>query len=319
MEVTEIYCRKCMKILPSKKFFVAVDGGFIDSNKYMSVCKDCIQTLYDNVYKETNSFEKTIHKLCIALNIRYSNDAMSAARTHIETMQDKGKNVKAFFAIYKMKLLATQSTMDKSASTDMSYEDVGTIFITEEENTKDNPIPKALVQFWGEDFEYDEIQFLETNYTEFKKTHSTDTYAEVILLKQVCYTMLNIQDLRSNNGDTGKAIKELQELMKNLAISPNAIKAGNVSQDSETLGLWIQDIEKSEPAQWLLSDPRGDMYRDVGDVDAYFQKYIVRPLKNFITGSKDFNIDDDEDEQVSFSDDELDDSSPLFSEEDFEE
>jgi len=69
--------------------------------------------------------------------------------------------------------------------------------------------------------------------------------------------------------------------------------------------MWIQDIEREEPAQWLKTDPRGDMYRDVANVEDYFQKYIVRPLKNFIQGSRDFNTDEEEIEK-EFDDNEID-------------
>jgi hypothetical protein len=93
-----------------------------------------------------------------------------------------------------------------------------------------------------------------------------------------------------------------------LAISPNAINASGTDKGLDTFGLWIQDIEKQEPAQWLKIDPRGDMYRDAGNVEEYFQKYIVRPLKNFITGSKDFNIDESsgDDDDDMFLDDVVD-------------
>mgnify|MGYP007082085802 CR=1 FL=1 len=39
--------------------------------------------------------------------------------------------------------------------------------------------------------------------------------------------------------------------------------------------------------------------------DWYFQKYVVRSLKNFVTGSRDFDIDDtiDENEEDSAIDD----------------
>jgi hypothetical protein len=40
------------------------------------------------------------------------------------------------------------------------------------------------------------------------------------------------------------------------------------------------------------------MYRDVGNVEKYFDDYFVRPLKNFVTQSKDFKINTEGDEIV---------------------
>jgi hypothetical protein len=290
------YCRKCMKNLPAKEFYECADNGFIDANGLMSVCKDCIQKIYDALFAENGSLEKTIHKMCTSLNIRYTNEAASATKAHINTILESGKHVNAIFSVYKMKLTATKKSMDKSGLEDATYEDVGTIFTSEAINTKEIPIPQDVIAFWGKDVSREDIEFLETQYANFKQTHKADTYAEKVLLRQVCFTMLDIKKARAQQDDTAELVKELQTLMKNLAISPNAVNSANVGKAMDTFGLWIQDIERGEPAQWLKTDPRGDIYRDVGNVEEYFQKYIVRPLKNAIQGSKDFNIDDSEKE-----------------------
>lgn len=302
---TTSYCRKCMKTLPIKEFYEAVDGRMLDSNGYMSVCKDCINSLYNEIYLTNNSIEKTLHKMCISLNIKYYNEAVQATKTHVNTLLENGKNVNAIFGIYKMKLVATQKSMDKSNIEPMPYEDVATIYYEKEDTVKEVVIPQELKNFWGNGHTAEDIQFLEKEYANFKTTHRADSYAEVTLLKEVCYLILKINKLRENNDQTKDELKLLQDLMKSLAISPNVATSSQGSKSLDTFGLWIQDIEKEEPAQWLMSDPRGDIYRDVAKTDEYFNKYFVRPLMNAITGSRDFNIDDEDitDEEFSFVDD----------------
>jgi len=296
VEISSCYCRKCMKNLPVKNFYDAVDLFMIDANGKMSVCKACIQLLYDENYKQLQSLEKTLHKLCIMLNVRYSNEAVEATRAHINTLIEKGKTPRSIFGLYKAKLVATNKSMDKSIEEYEGYEDVGVIFEEKEIEIDEIPIPENVKVFWGKDLPNKSILYLEEEYKNFRTTHKADTYAEIVLLKQVCYTLLEIKNLRENEEETEKLVKELQSLMKNLAISPNAIKSGGGGKSEEAFGLWIEDIEKNEPAQWLLSDPRGDIYRDVANTDKYFKDYIVRPLKNFILQSRDFNINESEDE-----------------------
>jgi hypothetical protein len=291
--VTTCYCRKCMENKSHTDFYDAVDNGLVDSNGKFSVCKDCTQKLYDEIFVQTNSLEKTIHKLCIILNVRFSNEALSAMKTHTQTLIDNGKKVNAVFSIYKMKLVSVNPSMDKSVTSDMGYEDVGAIF-TAKEGDGIIPIPQELIDFWGIDVEKEDIEFLEKEYANFKQTHSADTYAQIVLLKQVCYTLLDIKKLRKANDDTDEATKTLQAMMKTLAISPNATTTTQGDKGTESLGIWIQDIERYEPAQWLKNDPRGDIYRDVANVDEYFKNYISRPIKNFILSSKDFNISDED-------------------------
>lgn len=296
--VTLSYCRKCMKMLPAKDFFECNDLGFIDANGLFSVCKECMQKIYDELFAANNSIEKTLHKMCTSLNVRFSNEAVDATKANIQTLLQGGKNVNSVFGIYKQKLIATNKSMDKSAAEDNTYEDIGTIYTTQAVDIKELPIPQDVLTFWGKDLKRDEIEYLENQYANFKQTHKADTYAEIVLLKEVCYTMLEIKKQRALTppGDTAELIKELQGLMNSLAISPKSANASQSGKAMDTFGLWIQDIEREEPAEWLKSDPRGDMYRDVGNVEEYFQKYFVRPLKNAIGISKDFNIDDNEKE-----------------------
>jgi hypothetical protein len=289
----EIYCRKCMKTLPEDKFYQCYDARWVDSNGKLSVCKPCIQSLYDTLYSELSSMEKSIHKLCTTLNIKYSNDAMSATRAHIDTLLQKGSVVNSVFGIYLMKLTATNPSMDKSAKVDMSYSDVGTIFTTEQINVKETPIPQEVLDRWGKQKSREDYEFLEREYMNFKNTHKVDTYTVEVLVKEICFTMLEIKNKRETNDDYEDAQKALQQLLKNGGLTPNS-KGKDADRDTVAIGLWIKDIEELEPAEWLRSDPRGDMYRDVADVDSYFQKYHVRPAKNFIAQSKDFNIDEEE-------------------------
>jgi hypothetical protein len=291
-EKKTFYCRKCMKMLPEANFFDAVDMGLIDSSGKMSVCKPCIQNLYDTFFAETQSLEKALHRVCMTLNIKFSNDAASATKAQITTLLESGKNVNAIVGIYKSKLVAIGPSMDKSVKQNLTYTDVATIFTEKTFDAKEIPISDDVIAFWGKDFNRDDIEYLEREYANFKATHSADSYAEVVLLKNVCYTELEIKRIRASGDDSSKEIKQLQELMKNLAISPNVANATNASSGQESFGMWIADIEKQEPAQWLKTDPRGDIYRDIADTDGYFQKYIVRPLKNFILGSKDFNVEE---------------------------
>jgi hypothetical protein len=293
-----------MRMRSETYFYEAVDLQLVDSNGRFSVCKDCVQKIYDEVFEETQSIEKTIHKLCTSLNIKFSNTAVEATKKHINTLLESGKNVTAIFGIYKMKIFAEQKSMDKSLKQDLSYADVGTVYTSEIVNIKETPIPEDVRSFWGNDVSRADIEFLEREYTNFKQTHSTSSYAEIVLLKRVCYTMLDIKRINLAGDDDGKKVKELQELMKNLAISPNNLVTSSGEKGVDAIGSWIRDIENFEPAQWLKANPQYDMFRDVPDVEKYFQDYFVRPLKNAMGISKDFNVDDVSEVEGGISDDE---------------
>lgn len=288
------YCRKCMKFLPERNFYKAVDKKRVDTNGKISVCKNCAQEIYDELFKETPVMEKVIHTMCTTLNVAFINNAVDATKAHIDTLTDSGKNVKAIFSIYLQKLVAVNPTMDKSADVDMTYVDVGTVYTDKQFNIKESPIPKDVLDFWGRQYPEEDIRFLEKEYTNLKMTHVVKTYAEITLAKQVCFTVLDIEKVRSGKaeGDMTKMLRSVQDLMKSLDIAPNVANTNTASEDDETFGMWIKDIEKSEPARWLKDNPQYGIYRDIDNIDKYYKDYVVRPLKNFITESRDFNVEE---------------------------
>ena len=288
------YCRKCMKFLPERNFYKAVDKKRVDTNGKISVCKNCAQEIYDELFKETPVMEKVIHTMCTTLNVAFINNAVDATKAHIDTLTDSGKNVKAIFSIYLQKLVAVNPTMDKSADVDMTYVDVGTVYTDKQFDIKESPIPKDVLDFWGRQYPEEDIRFLEKEYTNLKTTHVVKTYAEITLAKQVCFTVLDIEKVRSGKaeGDMTKMPRSVQDLMKSLDIAPNVANTNTASEDDETFGMWIKDIEKSEPAIWLKDNPQYGIYRDIDNIDKYYKDYVVRPLKNFITESRDFNVEE---------------------------
>jgi hypothetical protein len=79
------YCRKCQKIKKETEFYKSFDI-WLDSNTKLSVCSQCISEMYVSVYATEHSLERTIYRLCKALNIRYDESAVQATLTHLATL-----------------------------------------------------------------------------------------------------------------------------------------------------------------------------------------------------------------------------------------
>jgi hypothetical protein len=145
-----------------------------------------------------------------------------------------------------------------------------------------------LKSFWGENLLIDDYKFLQKEYDNFKKTHRADVYSEIVLLREICFKLLLIRNLRVEGKSTAVMTKELQELMKNLGISPSMLNAANSGKSLDTFGQWVKEIEEFRPAEFF--DDK-DMYADFDKIEEYAERHITRPLKNFITGSRDFGVD----------------------------
>ena len=288
VEVSQVYCRKCMETKPPKDFYMRTNE-FLDSNGYMSICKQCISEMYVRTYGVEHSLERAIYSVCKTVDIIYDEGAVQGTITQLET-QGKTHDDITVFGVYKTKIIPRTSLGKRS---DGSGND-----LTFHENTS---VPEAvmnpaefedgnsIIDFWGDGFATEEYKFLEQEFNNFKRTHKADTYAEIVLLKEVCYKMLDIQKSRKEEKSVANGVKELQALMTSLAISPNLANAANAGKGTETFGQWIKDIETTTPAEWVKDK---SIFKDVDNIEEYTEQNIIRPLRNYITGSRDFGSEE---------------------------
>jgi len=289
------YCRMCRRVQPLSYFHSALDER-IDTNKHLSICKFCCDQIFnEEMERNKGSLELAVLSMCRILNMRYDEQAIESAKKHIET---RGSDPKKFIGFYKAKLVTVSRTSvsDGASSLDLGYRDNPTVNLAEQQQevSQENEFDedRDLKLFWGTD-DRDEIEFLEREFISFKQTHKADTYAEITLLKQVCRKLWDIEKDRKVGKSTDASTKQLMELMKNLAISPSMSNAAMSGKGVDTLGTRIKDIENLTPAEWVKDK---SVYRDVDDLEAYTQKYIVSPLRSFVSGSKEFTVENTESE-----------------------
>lgn len=293
--VKELYCRYGEHMKPEKNFYSCVDK-FLDKNGFFSVCKDCMGEMYSNFYTVDHNIERTIYKMCKALNVLYNESAVETTKKILVGKKMTEDNPSTW-GIYKGKLpISVSAGLSKIDGTLGMSSDL--LDLTFEYNA---PMPQKSIPdnvygdiedvqaFWGEGFDVEDYRFLQTEYDNFKTTNTADTYQQIVLLKEVCYKLLAMKEQRMESKSTAVLAKELQELMKNLNISPNQKAAANAGKSKETFGEWIKDIEQNKPAEFFKDK---SIYRDVDNVEAYAEEHITRPLRNFITGSRDFGADD---------------------------
>ena len=284
------FCRKCQTIKTEVMFSKSTENT-LDSNGLLSVCKSCVDDIYLNVLESENgNIAKTILTLCRMLNVRFEQSAIDAALKHIETKQS---DINKVFGLYRAKLLVLFRTSMGDTNIDLTYQYSGGEIIPSQNPLLDEEFEEArdLKMFWQTD-DKEDIAFLENEFSNFKKTNKAGTHAEIILLKEVCFKLLDMKKDRKGKKSTDSSLKQLMNVMEKLLISPNTVNAANSGENLDTFGSWIAVIEKQEPAQWLEGEGK-ELYNDVEDVEGYFQKYFVRPLRNFILQAKDWNIDDD--------------------------
>lgn len=287
------YCRRCRTIKSTSEFGKAVDFT-LDVSGFFSVCKNCMNELFaQELIEAGDSVEKATLAMCRKLNIRFDNRAVDATLTQIQT---KGSDPTKFFTLYRAKILVTSRTSvkDTSTSVDLTYQfnDENIIKIDESKFLDtDYQDMDELRKFWGKGFEPEEIMILEEKFASYSQTNAIDTHPERVLLKYICLKEYEIDRAMDGGGkgSTANLTKEYQELLKSANISPSSATAASGGKSQETWGMFIKTIEETEPAEYFKDD---SLFKDYDNVNRMWTHYILRSIKNFITGSRDFNVED---------------------------
>jgi len=291
----ENYCRMCQKTLSATHFYEATNP-MIDKNGLLSVCRDCANFLYDSYYSIHNNVDIALKLTCRDLDVRYSAEALKQAQSHLESLFAKGKKADRLFGYYKSKLGSTQKSSEKLESfrfKDSEFESMVTEEIVED-------IDDDLLLFWGKGFEsIDDYIFLEMELSNWKQTHKCDNQAEVTLLKEICIKILNIRNKRAIGENVSQDVKELQDLFKTASVDPAKANQASAGKSHDCYGLWVKDIEQFRPAEWYEQQEK---YKDIDGFIPYIKNYIVRPIENFITGIRNFLVDDDIDADLDNAD-----------------
>jgi len=289
-------CRKCLQRRLLTDYYAATDPIDIAGTGRMSVCRFCVEEIYNSHYSSENSLEKAIYKTCKLLNVKYDSRAIESTKAQIETNNQRGRVNKTVFGVYRKNLNIIDNSFASGVNTlkDVSFQE-GVKYDAPPLDSDEYAELDAeeLVAFWGKGLEADEYSFLELELDRYKRTHKCDTAAEESLLRQICFCELEIRKSREEDKSASSAIKQLQDLMKTASVDPakTAMAGGGKSQD--TFSAFIKTIEENEPAEYFKDK---DLFKDFDNIGKYFEKYVSRPLKNFVTLSRDFNVDDEEED-----------------------
>ena len=287
LTIVEAYCRKCMQT-KSATFFYEATNKELDTNGLMSVCKACCQDIYRSNLKIDGTIERAILRTCRTLDMKYDQDAIETTKTHIAALSQSGRNIEAIFGIYRQRLgIATKKNSESMCFTEPSYETIETMPMSGTEEDKE------LKKFWGDNYTLGEINYLEEELADWKKTHKCDTKAEESLLVELCHKSLEIRKERAlgTGHSTAELVKELQNLMKTASVDPAKTALIGSGRAQDTFSSFIKIIEENDPADYYKDK---ELFKDFDNIGWYFRKYVTRPLSNFIQNSRDFNVDFDE-------------------------
>ena len=272
-------CRKCGLPKKGDEYYKATDV-LLDSNGKLSVCKLCCKELFE---KELPSgIENAILSICRRLNIVYSDVAVEKTAAKMEELKLAEKPLDILFGVY-LQAIHTGKTLDA----DLTFREPSEPITIKDDLSKTDEILE-LEKRWGKGFSKEDYKFLDEEYGGWSEDRKTLTKEDITLLEEICHLKLHIKKTRSPDNPVEDLVKQLQGLVK----SANEQLKVNKEQEEEgldTISSIIKIMESQYPA---------DFYKDRGlymdfeyDMTDYYNKHVTRPIKNFTSGTRDFDFD----------------------------
>ena len=291
------HCTACGKGFVRQKdnFSVSPSPYYKGNNGYLHICKRCLEKAF--IYYRDEMFDgnqdRAMEFLCATINTCFDESAWANAKKH----PSKGSKVSVYFS----KLNLSQTKGSSYADTVMLREAnkiENASSIQQVEDSQDNTVPIETVRLFGLGFSEQEYEALKVEYDDWvRKYGEPEDKRQDELYKSICYLKLQFQKA-VQNGDNGigalaKAYKEYINAATTELEDRKQKQEDSVKLDP--LGMWIGDIERYTPAEFYQDK---SLYKDADGIGSYASRFIFRPLKNLLTGSKEidkeFNLSDGE-------------------------
>lgn len=269
-------CKKNNGVLDEKDFYSTTNEEIFHNGK-LPICKHCLKVYVRNTNKEIDldKFKKVLQIYDIPFYEKEWNVSVNGKN---ETIGSYMKNV---YLNYKDKHWKDGDITDKKLIYDES--DIGKLS------------ERDLLNKWGSGFSLDELQWLENNYYNWTTNTDCKKFNIQKLVKLICIKELDIRIARQNGKPTDKLEKSLLELMNNSNLTPKTMSAMNETDSAKRYGIWLADIEQNDPAEYFRDK---SIYEDFDGIKGYFDRFVLRPLKNLLTNTREFdhefNVEDGE-------------------------
>ena len=269
------HCTACGKGYMRQKdnFNVTPSPYYAKNGGYLTICRRCLDKSFE--YYRDDVFDgdqdKAMELLCATINTCFDEVAWANAKKHPSPNRSK---VSQYFS--KLNLAQTKGA---------SYAD--TI-----QAVKDNPkitTPIETIQLFGLGFSDQDYETLQYEYDDWVKKYGIpEDKRQDELYKSLCYLKLQLQkSVQSGDSGIGALAKTYKDYI-NAATTEleDRRQKKEESVQLKPLGMWVSDIEKYTPAEFYKDKK---LFKDADDIGSYASRFIFRPLKNLLTGSKDLD------------------------------
>jgi hypothetical protein len=246
------------------------------------ICKDCMKDLFNYYLEKYENDKMALYKFCERIDFPFYESAYKGAKKTSEASgwmlhQAYFKQINSFRNVNNYGDCFDDG--DKISNDIKSNKEIS---VKEE----DFIITREMIKVWGSGYTKEDYEFLEDSYRMWTTECKADLLSERKLFRQICLKELEIRKGRESGKNVDKQVEALQKLMKDANVSPKDINAANDPSNEKVLGMKIKEIESTKPCE-VFNDK--SLYNDYDGFLDYWKRFVLRPMKNLLIGSREFD------------------------------
>lgn len=277
-------CCRCHKTF-SKANFYKTNSLIYTNNGYMPVCKECLAELF-NYYidKYDRNTKRAMERICMAFDI-YFDEKLFFTCDSLDTEVILGNYMKRLNMVqYKGK------TFEDTLEAGFTFTDLAMKFVIDDNEVDEGEEPidteairKKDITKWGEGYDAKDYKVLNDHYGYLVNANPNYDSNQELFIKELCYTNM-LKNKAAVNRDVDDYRKLSEIYRKSFQQAGLKTVEDSASAEDFSMGVNIKTIEQYTPAEYY-KDKR--LYEDFDELGDYFERFVLRPLRNLQRGTTD--------------------------------
>jgi len=283
---SEQHCCKCHKSFNRTSFYKTYSTLYTN-NGYMPVCKSCLQKIYKELLElYDNDSKKAMKRLCMSFDIYYD-DRLFKAADSLDREVTIGNYIKSLNMVQNKDKTMTDSLEEgftlgeyeksyKSKKKNNEFDDYDDLGDSDEVRPID-------IKRWGDGYKASDYKLLNDHYKYLTEANPNYSSNQEIFIKDLCYNnMLKQNALVERDIDSFKKLSDTYRK----TFQEAGLKTGNETVNAEefSMAVNVRTIEQYTPAEYYRDKK---LYKDFDGIGNYFERFVLRPLRNLQHGSSD--------------------------------
>lgn len=322
LNVSEIHCLCCGKKDDSDTYY---NSDSLQYRAYGKIpyCKDCIDKMYQGYLEEftklqyTNPEKRAVQRLCMVLDLFYSEEMYNTALADYENAVNKFDNEDLKFIYYYIKNVKMYQYRKRNYNTTINDEyksllksqDTMSVFGTND--TKQQEEVAKAVKIFGSGLKSDEdYLFLMEQYEDWTSRHECKTKSQEEIFKAICFNRLKAHKANIVGEDTKDLDRTFKDLLDTGKLQPKQNKESIIADKmrmGDLISMWENVIKKPVPTPTShLADidhigeldgfMRGHTITAIGESPNSYSEVYKKLMKQFTVNRPEYTDDYDSDD-----------------------